>query len=292
MHDAKEAFVEAATALNGYVTTGIYSGDDAAVLASTYKVPLPALLLAGPESSKRGAVHISNSSPQDVAELIQHALMDPFPEITVGNLPQYFQVQKPLLILFSGGALNQADEGEMRLLAREESRKPFLACWLNLKNTPVGRGILKVYFGSPHPPLPLLVWVNPHSGGKVFAFPSGQPITEASVLAWIEKLESGLEVPSATLSDEDWKPRLPAYDFLSQMAPSLPEFTIYSWQSGHQEQEVSIPAAKKATEVREELVEDLKAAEREREPLTGGDLRGTAPRLAAREKQAKRHTEL
>nr|XP_056707115.1 thioredoxin domain-containing protein 16 [Euleptes europaea] len=291
-HNAKESFVEAAEALNGHVMTGIYSGDDASVVAQKYKVPLPALLLVRPESSKRNVIHLSKSSTQDVAEVIRRALMDPFPEITVGNLPEYFQLQKPLLILFSSGALKQADEKEMRLLAREENHKSFLSCWLNLENTPVGRGILKVYFGSPLPPLPLLIWVNPHSGGKVFAFPSGQSITETNVLAWIEKLESDLEAPSTTLSEEDWKPRLPAYDFLSQMAPNLPEFTIYSWRSGHQEEAVANPGEKKAAEVREDLVEDSTVAELEKESPTGGDLRGTVPRLAAREKQAKRHMEL
>ncbi|XP_054827037.1 thioredoxin domain-containing protein 16 [Eublepharis macularius] len=291
-HDAKEAFLEAGAALNGYVTTAIYSGEDAAVLARKYKVPLPALLLAGPENTKRSFIQISKQSAQDMAELIQHALLDPFPEITVGNLPEYFQLRKPLLILFSRGALSQTEEGEMRLLAREENHEAFLACWLNLKNTPVGRGILKAYFGTPLPPLPLLVWVDPHSGGQVFAFPSGQSITETNVLAWIEKLESGLEVPSTTLSNEDWKPRLPAYDFLSRMAPPLPEFTIYSWQSSNREEEVALSGEKAASEVREDPVEDSKVADLEKELPTGGDLRGTAPRLAAREKQAKRHTEL
>ncbi|XP_015276838.1 PREDICTED: thioredoxin domain-containing protein 16 [Gekko japonicus] len=289
MHDAQEAFVEAAAALDGYVTTGIYSGEEAAVLSSKYQVPLPGLLLTRPESSKRTTLRLSKSSAQDVAELIRRALLEPFPEITVGNLPEYFQFQKPLLILFSSGALSQADEGEMRLLAREEN---LLACWLNLEKTPVGRGILKAYFGSPLPPLPLLVWVNPHSGGQVFAFPPGQSITKASVLTWVEKLESGLEVPSTTLSDEDWKPRLPAYDFLSRMAPSLPEFTIYSWRSNQREEGAAVPGDDKVVEVREDPVEDSAMAEPEKELPTGRDLRGTAPRLAAREKQAKRHVEL
>ncbi|XP_060118830.1 thioredoxin domain-containing protein 16 [Heteronotia binoei] len=292
MCDAKEAFVEAAVALNGYVRTGIYSEEDAAVLANKYKAPLPAVLLARPGSSKRDTICLSKHSAQDVVELVRRALLDPLPEITVGNLPEYFQSQKPLVIFFSSGVLSQADEGVIRLLAKEENRQSFLACWLNLENTPVGRGILKAYVGSPFPPLPLLVWVNPHSGGQVFAFPSGQSITEANVLSWIEKLKSGLEVPSTTLSDEDWKPRLPAYDFLSRMAPSLPEFTIYSWQRSQQDEGVAAAGESKTTEVREDTAEDATAAELEKAPPTGRDLRGTAPRLAAREKQAKRHTEL
>ncbi|XP_077180173.1 thioredoxin domain-containing protein 16 [Paroedura picta] len=292
MRDEKEAFMEAAAALSGSIVMGIYCEEDATLLANQYRVPLPAVLLAGPEGSRRETIHLPKSSTQDMAGLIRRALLEPFPEITVENLPEYFQLQKPLLILFSSGSMSQGDEQEMRLLAREENPQSFLACWLNLENTPVGRGILRAYFGSPLPPLPLLVWVSPHAGGQVFAFPSGQSITKASVLSWIEKLESGLEVPSATLPDEDWKPRLPAYDFLSRMKPPLPEFTIYSWQSSQQEENVAVHGEDKAAEGREDPVEDPSRAELETEPPTGRDLRGTAPRLAGREKQAKRHLEL
>lgn len=60
------------------------------------------------------------------------------------------------------------------------------------KNTPAGQGILQAYFDA-LPPLPLLVVVNLHSGGQVFAFPSDQAITEQNLLLWLKKLEAGLE---------------------------------------------------------------------------------------------------
>lgn len=90
------------------------------------------------------------------------------------------------------------------------------------------------------------------------------------------------------MSDEAWKPRLPAYDFLSLMAPTLPEFTIYSHRSipAHPEEE-AVLGEKMAAEMKEEAAGGPSVTE-----PTGGDLRGTAPRLAAREKQAKRHAEL
>ncbi|XP_061468523.1 thioredoxin domain-containing protein 16 isoform X2 [Rhineura floridana] len=294
MGEAREAFVEAGKVLDGYVTTGIYYEEDAAILSHNYKVPLPALLLAKPEAQTRRVIKLSKYSVQDIVEVIRHALLETFPEITVGNLPEYFQLEKPLLVLFSDGALSKRDEGEMQHLAREERRPDFVACWLNLKNTPVGRGILTAYFGSFRSPLPLLLWISLHSGGQVFVFPSDQPISEVNVLAWIEKLKSGQEVPSTVLSDEEWKPRLPAYDFLSMMKPPLPEFTIYSRGSvsTYQEEANEVPGEKTAGVVREEPVEDSRMAELEKKPPTGGDLRGTAPRLAAKERQAKRHAEL
>ncbi|XP_040334357.1 thioredoxin domain-containing protein 16 [Herpailurus yagouaroundi] len=84
------------------------------------------------------------------------------------------------------------------------------------KNTPAGRGILQTYFNA-LPPLPLIVVVNLHSGGQVFAFPSEQAITEQNLLLWLKKLEAGLESPITILPAQEWKPPLPAYDFLSMM---------------------------------------------------------------------------
>ncbi|XP_028579869.2 thioredoxin domain-containing protein 16 isoform X2 [Podarcis muralis] len=294
MSEAREAFVGAGRVLSGYVTTGIYDEEDVDILSHKYKAPLPALLLARPEA--RTVIQLSKFSVQDVVEVIRRALLETFPEITVGNLPEYFQLEKPLLLLFSDGALAESQEGEMRRLATEERRKEFVPCWMNLKNTPAGRRILKAYFGSSLPPLPLLLWINLHSGGQVFAFPPDQSVSEANVLAWIEKLKSGQEVPSAVLSGDEWKPRLPAYDFLSMMEPSLPEFTIYSRGSvgSYQKEEEEGPPRGKASlgMAREDPTEDSVVSELEKDQLTGGDLRGTAPRLSAREKQAKRHAEL
>lgn len=56
----------------------------------------------------------------------------------------------------------------------------------------MGRGVLQAYFHV-LPPLPLLVVVNLHSGGQVFAFPSDQAITEENLLLWLKKLEAGQE---------------------------------------------------------------------------------------------------
>lgn len=50
------------------------------------------------------------------------------------------------------------------------------------------------------PPLPLLVVVNLHSGGQVFAFPSDQAVTEQNLLLWLKKVEAGLESPISKFS--------------------------------------------------------------------------------------------
>lgn len=54
------------------------------------------------------------------------------PEITVPNLPQYLQLGKPFLILFSAGDISQVESKEMLKLAKRRPQQAFVACWLNL----------------------------------------------------------------------------------------------------------------------------------------------------------------
>ncbi|XP_063146600.1 thioredoxin domain-containing protein 16 isoform X2 [Candoia aspera] len=292
MSEAREAFVEAGRILNGYVTTGIYYEEDATLLSHKYNVPLPALLFAKPATQQRNAFQLSQYNTQDIVKVIRHALLETFPEITVENLPDYLQLKKPLLILFSDGILAKREEEEMKRVAIGDHHKTFIACWLNLKNTPVGRSILKVYFGNLVPPVPLLLWINLHSAGHVFVFPSDQSISETNILAWIEKLKIKQEVPRATLSDEEWKPRLPAYDFLSMMEPTLPEFTIYTQGSISTHQEEVLGEKKAEAAVTKRPTEGSTMEELKQKKPTGRVLRRTAPHLGTKEKQAKHHSEL
>ncbi|CAM4593086.1 unnamed protein product [Caretta caretta] len=292
MKEAREAFVKAGNMLRGYVTIGLYAEDDALVLARKYAVPLPVLLLARHEDHRLDSIPLSKQSALDIVQTIRSQLLETFPEITVENLPHYLSLEKPLLILFSDGGLNQRVRMEMLSLANGKGHEAFLACWMNLKTTPVGRGVLKAYFSIP-PPLPLLAWVNLHSGGEVFAFPSDQSVTETNILSWLEKLIAGLEIPSTTLSDEAWKPPLPAYNFLHMMKATLPEFTVHTVYSrgGTDELQQAEEVSEEKPTVREEQVEEP-GLEAEKGQSPGRDLRGTAPRLAGREKPPKRHTEL
>uniref|UniRef100_A0A8C0H3J2 Thioredoxin domain containing 16 n=1 Tax=Chelonoidis abingdonii TaxID=106734 RepID=A0A8C0H3J2_CHEAB len=286
MKEAREAFVEAGNVLRGYVTTGLYAEDEALVLAHKYAVPLPALLLARREDHRIDSVSLSKQSALDIVQTIRSQLLETFPEITVENLPDYLSLEKPLLILFNDRGLNRSMRMEMLSLANGKGHEAFLACWMNLKNTPVGRGVLKAYFSTP-PPLPLLAWVNRHSSGQVFAFPSDQPVTETNVLAWLEKLKAGLDIPT-TLSDEAWKPPLPAYNFLRMMEATLPKFTVHTVYSrgGTDELQQAEEVSEEKSMVREEQVEEP-GLEAEEGQSPGRDLRGTVPRLAGREKPPK-----
>ncbi|NXV47301.1 TXD16 protein, partial [Uria aalge] len=249
-----------------------------------YAVSPPALLLTRSGRRSVEGVALSKQSAQDMVRMIRYELLDP--EITVQNLPHYLQLRKPFLILFSDGDIGEMESKEMLKLAKGRPRQAFVACWLNLKKTPVGRGVLKVYFATV-PSLPLLLWVNLHAGGQVFQFPSEQTVTEMNVLSWLERLKAGLEVPSSTLSEEDWKPPLPAYDFLQMMETAVPEVPLHPSHLRGDMPTTESPGGD--TTVREELSQETKA---EKGGSPGRDLRGTAPRLAAREKQGKRHSEL
>ncbi|EHB10203.1 Thioredoxin domain-containing protein 16 [Heterocephalus glaber] len=216
MTTAKEDFTEAGNYLKGCVLTGIYSEEDVWILANKHAATLPALLLAKHKDGKIESIPLAGTPAQDIVQIITNALQETFPEITVENLPTYFKPQKPLLILFSDGSINPQHREAILTLVAQKHLDSFTPCWLNLKNTPVGRGILQVYFGL-LPPLPLLVLVNQHSGGHVFAFPSDQSITEQNLALWLKKLEAGLENHITILSAQEWKPPLPAYNFLSMM---------------------------------------------------------------------------
>ncbi|XP_036695688.1 thioredoxin domain-containing protein 16 isoform X2 [Balaenoptera musculus] len=192
MTTAKEEFTEAGNYLKGYVITGIYSEEDVLTLSNKYAVTLPALLLARHKEGKIESISLANVHAQEIVQIITNASLETFPEITVENLPTYLRLQKPLLILFSDGSINPQHKKAILTLVKEKHLDSLTPCWLNLKNTPVGRGILQAYFDT-LPPLPLLAVVNLHSGGQVFAFPSDQTITEQNLLLWLKKLEAGLE---------------------------------------------------------------------------------------------------
>ncbi|NWQ82070.1 TXD16 protein, partial [Columbina picui] len=287
--EAKEAFEEAGNILSGHVTMGMYFEDDAVALSHQYAVSPPALLLARSGGQSVEGIALSKQSAQDMVQMIRYELLDVFPEITVQNLPPYLQLGKPFLILFSDGDISQMESEEMLKVTKRRSQQVFVACWLNLRKTPVGHGILKAYFATV-PSLPLLVWVNLHAGGQVYKFPSEQSITEMNILSWLEKLKAGLEIPSSTLSEEDWKPPLPAYDFLGMMETTMPELSLHTSHHPGDTQEQHPPESPGGdTAVPKEPSQENKA---EKVVSPGRDLRGTAPRLSAREKQGKRHSEL
>ncbi|CAH7485837.1 Txndc16 [Phodopus roborovskii] len=222
MTSAKGHFREAGEQLRGSVITGVYAEDDVWILSNKYAAPLPAMLLARPREGRIECVPLATTPVQDMVQILANAPLEAFPEITVENLPAYLRLQRPLLILFSDGSINPQYRNGILALVRQKHLDSFTPCWLNLKNTPVGRGILKAYFGH-LPPLPQLLLVNLHSGGQVYAFPSAQSITEQNLISWLKRLEVGLENPITILSDQEWKPPLPAFDFLSMMdAPTPP----------------------------------------------------------------------
>uniref|UniRef100_A0A9L0T7N1 Thioredoxin domain containing 16 n=1 Tax=Equus caballus TaxID=9796 RepID=A0A9L0T7N1_HORSE len=260
MTTAKEDFTEAGNYLRGCVITGIYSEEDVLILSNKYAATLPALLLARHKGGKIESIPLANTHAEDIVQIIKNAFLETFPEITVENLPTYLRLQKPLLILFSDGSIIPQYKKAILTLVKEKHLDSLTPCWLNLKNTPVGRGILQAYFDT-LPPLPLLVVVNLHSGGQVFAFPSDQAISEQNLLLWLKKLEAGLESHITILPAQEWKPPLPAYDFLSMMEAAASRHSArkgpeYMKETGVQESDEEQHEDKSA--IRKELTETLR----------------------------------
>nr|XP_033807889.1 thioredoxin domain-containing protein 16 isoform X4 [Geotrypetes seraphini] len=223
MNEAREAFIEVGSILKGYSALGIYFEENVQHLSHRFGVTLPALLLARHNDQGIDGFALSNYNVEDIVKWIRKKLLESFSEITVENLPAYLKLQKPLLILFSDGDIRHNDQGVILKLVREKHLETYATCWLNMKNTPVGRGILKKYFGSV-PLLPQLVLVDIHSKGQAFAFPSDQTITEVNILYWLKKIHLGTWNPSTILADRDWKPPLPDYNFLGMMDAAVPQF--------------------------------------------------------------------
>lgn len=165
----------------------------------------------------------SKHSGTDVDQTISYDLLNSPAEINVENLPLYLQYQKPLLILFSDGKLGESEKIEMSRLMKGKYKDTFCICWLNLRNTPAGRGILQQYFSST-PDLPVLVLVDVYDKGHVFALPSYHAIGEENILHWLNMINKSVEKPITILSDKEWSPPLPHYDFLAMMDATIPNF--------------------------------------------------------------------
>ncbi|XP_005986550.1 thioredoxin domain-containing protein 16 isoform X2 [Latimeria chalumnae] len=214
MREEMEAFVEAGKLLRGYVVTGVYIAKDLQ-LAGKYAVSLPALILSRVQDKRIDPVLLSNHNIEHIVQRIQQTMLEAFPEITVENLPIYMKLQNPLLMLFLSNDSNSRDKEELADLVKGKNLSNYTAGWLSLKNTPIGKKILKRYLNCV-PPLPVLVLVQIDSG-QIYRFPSGQHVTSVTVQKWLRKVEAGEVKPSTMLSDEGWNPPLPAYNFLDMM---------------------------------------------------------------------------
>uniref|UniRef100_H0XI72 Thioredoxin domain containing 16 n=1 Tax=Otolemur garnettii TaxID=30611 RepID=H0XI72_OTOGA len=216
MTAAKEYFSEAGKYLQGYVITGIYSEEDVSILSNKYAATLPALLLARHKEGRIESIPVAGSRTQDLVQIITDALLETFDELLTAGKVSYFSVDSASGIILSFYRLNSQNGLFVLRLTSLNTVYKYTHCPLFRKKTPVGRGILQAYF-DPVPPLPVLVLVNLHAGGQVFAFPSDQTITEPNLILWLKKLEAGLENHITILPAQEWRPPLPAYDFLNMM---------------------------------------------------------------------------
>ncbi|XP_043929488.1 thioredoxin domain-containing protein 16 [Protopterus annectens] len=293
MSEARHAFLNASKMLKGYVITGIFSEQDASHLSEMYAVSLPALIVIRHWDYSTEVVPVTKHGIEDMTLTISSLVLEPFPEITVENFPTYFQLGKPLLMLFFDDDRGLIDRGELAELVKNKALLEYTACWLDLRSTPVGRVILKNYFHS-IPRLPILVLINIHSGGEIFAFPLEKSVTSKAILDWLKEVKEGKDAPITTLPSEAWKPPLPAYDFLSMMDEADPTFAaqqipnqLRMHKHPKEEKEDGPEHRPLRKSVKENIDEDTE------EPyVMKSDLKGIDCRLASRAKHRKSHMEL
>uniref|UniRef100_UPI00398EABB4 thioredoxin domain-containing protein 16 n=1 Tax=Pristiophorus japonicus TaxID=55135 RepID=UPI00398EABB4 len=225
MKQVHDAFVEAARFLRGTVGMGLYAQKDAIYLSQKFGVSLPALVFVRHEESHIEGIHLDKSSTEDIVFAVKSAMLETFPEITVENLPSYFHPLKPILILFidNDDTKTLKAKAELAELTKLRNVQIYTMCWIDLRNTHVGKEILQVYLNY-LPQLPALVLVHLSSGSQVFAFPEGQLISRVGVLHWLKKVQTGQEDPTNLLQGKEWSPPQTTYDFLAIMDSVRPGF--------------------------------------------------------------------
>ncbi|XP_051878943.1 thioredoxin domain-containing protein 16 [Pristis pectinata] len=225
MEKEHDDFAKAANSLRGIVVTGCYVGNDNPYLSQRFGVVPPALVFAKHDKSHIEGVQLEKSNTKDIESAIKSSMLENFPELTVENLPSYFQPLKPLLILFidNDDTITMKAKKELAEFNKLRSTKTYTTCWIDLRNTQVGEEILQLYLNY-LPQLPALILVQLGSGNHVFAFPEGQVISRVNVLHWLKKVQVGQEQPSNLLQDKEWTPPQTAYDFLAIMDIVRPGF--------------------------------------------------------------------
>ncbi|KAJ7991016.1 hypothetical protein DPEC_G00292860 [Dallia pectoralis] len=222
------ALKEAARALRGMTTVGLFADRQAERWAVEYSVKLPAILVSRGRGGPTEAHALQPSTPEQLVNRIQRALLDSFPELTVENLPQYLELKKPLLLLFvgvdeRGRKENEGALQEMKSILNSDQVVPYLLCWIHLGRTPAGKAVLETYLGS-MPLLPALVLSQLSSGGEIFHYPAGSPVMGQSILKWLQKVEDGDQLPAGVIGKEKWEPVVPFFDFLAAMDQEVPGY--------------------------------------------------------------------
>ncbi|XP_060684432.1 thioredoxin domain-containing protein 16 isoform X2 [Hemiscyllium ocellatum] len=225
MKEENDAFIEAAYSLRGTMVLRMYIQKDAIYLSQKFGVALPALVFVRDEKSDIEAIHLEKPSKEDIVSAVKSAMLETFPEVTVENFPSYFHPIKPLLILFidNDDTKTSKARNELEQLTKLRDAQTYTTCWIDLRKTHVGKEILQVYLNY-LPQLPALVLVQLSCHGHVFVFPEGELISTVGVLHWLEKVQTGQEIPKYNLQRKEWTPPRATYDFLAIMDIVRPGF--------------------------------------------------------------------
>ncbi|KAJ0009289.1 hypothetical protein NQD34_000991 [Periophthalmus magnuspinnatus] len=225
-HPGVSLFTGAAEALRGELLTGLLTDDLALKWASDHSADLPVVLVFPWWRPDRPPSALAvPSSAEELTALINAALLQPVPELTVASLPALLSRGRTLLLLFVGEEEDEIGRRQNEALVGELERvvemggaemEKYSACYIHLGRTPAGIDVLGSYLGSV-PPLPSLILTHNPSAAEIYQYPPRLPISAPSVLQWVQRVEEGGETAAGALGDDNWPPVAPFYDFLGVM---------------------------------------------------------------------------
>ncbi|KAG2457797.1 TXD16 protein, partial [Polypterus senegalus] len=220
------AFQEASQALKGEIVMGLYCIPDNIDWSLKHTGLLPVMLFSRSPDFSPEVFYLKETNPQAIISAIRQATFNKLVELTLLNLPSYLQCKKPLLILFVNDEEKRngkTAKDELSDLQNTGFLDQFVACWLHLDRTPVGRAVLEFHLGF-LPQLPVLILIQINSGSEVFVFPAEYSLLASEIQNWLHRVQNGDEEPVGELQDENWGPTTPLFDFLALMDEAVPGF--------------------------------------------------------------------
>jgi len=215
-----QAFKKVSKTLHGKYLMGYASEDIISKLLKTYAMKGPGVVIYNREDPyKPHKVYEGEMSEVKLAGAINDAVLPVLPELTALNFPTYFAKKQPLVIFFANGGGTEEEGEVMKTLSELSVSKGELQvvyCWMKVDERDplnVGHHVMLDY--NPAAVAPALAMVN-HATGRIYNYPKAE-FEKMEVLVWIESALDGSVLPSKMLSEKEWKPLNPGYDFLSMI---------------------------------------------------------------------------
>lgn len=213
----EKTFRMAAKELQGHYLCGIVKDNIAESTCKTRGFKAPCIIASKRHDQLEPVTMVKlGSSVNELIGNIESAVLPLLPELTAENFPVYFAMKKPLLILFTANT-DGTYYHAISAMASEGTRHEVALLWMNISSPTgmlsPGEQILHHHVKEPNQEEILVI---SHGTGQVHRFTESK-INKETALTWLSKVTSGSIETTIRLSPEDWKPRVPAFDFLKKI---------------------------------------------------------------------------